>query len=198
MTFVGQETHPTCESSPTEKQAREFVEAVQREDEAEIKRLEKLLNQPALPRLGAAALWYAKRGWPVFPCLPNGKQPHIKNGFYQATTDLQRIKDWWDKHPDSNIGLPTGHHFDVIDLDGPEGLQSIQGMNLPEIHGKVSTPRGFHLYILPTGKGNRAGIKPGVDYRGEGGYVMAPPSQLDLKRWSWVIQPSPAILKGAA
>lgn len=193
-TFLGQETHPGCTPSKGEQMAREFIDAIQRGDEGAADGLQKLLDQPPLPKLGASALWYAKQGWPVFPLQANSKVPAIKNGFYQATTDLQRIKDWWDRHPDCNIGLPTGTKFDVIDVDGPDGISSLHDLKLPDVHGKVSTPRGLHFYILPTGSGNRAGIKPGIDYRGEGGYVLAPPSQLDFKRWVWQVQPSPQIL----
>lgn len=199
--FVGQETHPLCESTPEEKNAQAFVEAIQRSDEPEIVRLEKLLNQPPLPKLGAAALWYAKRGWKVFPLLPNQKVPATRNGFKDASTELAKIKAWWDRHPDSNIGLPTGQLFDVIDIDGPTGIESLHALrdgDLPDIHGKAGTPRGFHLFVEADGVGNRAGVKPGIDYRGQGGYVVGPPSQIDLRRYTWLIQPSPVILREAA
>lgn len=201
VTFTGQETHPGCQPTQTEQLARQFVDAVQRDDEPEMNRLEKLLNQPVLPQLGSSALWYAQQGWPVFPLAVNSKVPAIKNGFTKATTDLALIKDWWNKHPGHNIGLPTGIKFDVIDIDGPDGIRSLHDLGdsaLPDIHGKVASPRGFHLFVLPTGDGNRAGVRPGIDYRGAGGYVCAPPSQLDLKRWAWIVKPSPEILKGAA
>lgn len=199
VTFTGQVTHPECKPTAEELLARQFIDAVQRHDEAEASRLEKLVNQPALPRLGSSALWYAQQGWLVFPLLPNSKKPHVKNGLHDATVDTQRVKAWWDKHPGSNIGLPTGHLFDVIDIDGPEGIKSLHELGeevLPDVHGKVSTPRGFHLFVLPTGDGNRAGVRPGIDYRGAGGYVCAPPSQIDLKRYAWLVQPSPVLLGG--
>lgn len=201
MTYVGQETHPLCESTPSEKNARAYVDAIQNEaGEGEITRLEALVNKVTLPKLGPSALWYARMGWPIFPLLPNSKQPATRNGFYDATDDPDRIREWWTKRPDSNIGLPTGGKFDVIDVDGPPGIASMVDLGddvIPEVHGKVSTPRGFHLYVEATGDTNRAGVRPGIDYRGKGGYVVAPPSQLDFKRWSWIIQPSPKIT-GAA
>lgn len=204
--FVGQETHPLCESSPTERDAQAFVEAIQREDEPEIIRLEKVLAEPKLPRLGTSALWYAEQGWPVFLLAPNSKQPLISkrdggNGLHDATTDVAQIREWWTKYPSANIGLATGHLFDVIDIDGPTGIASMQELGdgvLPEIHGKVGTPNGFHLYVKNTGDGNRAGVRPGIDYRGQGGYVVAPPSQIDFKRYTWLLKPSPAIVKEAA
>jgi hypothetical protein len=203
ITYLGQETHPGCTPTKEELLAREFVDAVQRHDEAEADRLEKLLNQPALPSLGSSAVWYAQQGWAVFPVAPNGKQPLIGkrdggNGLHDATADVAQVRQWWMQYPEANIGLPTGHQFDVIDIDGPEGIKSLSELGddvLPDVHGKVGTPRGFHLYVLATGDGNRAGVRAGIDYRGKGGYVLAPPSQIDLRRYAWLSQPSPEILK---
>jgi hypothetical protein len=88
--------------------------------------------------------------------------------------------------------------FDVVDVDGPTGIKSLSELpegKLPDIHGKVSTPHGMHLYIRPTGDGNAQGFQPGIDFRGNGGYVVAPPSQIDFKRYTWIMQPSPGIRK---
>src|SRR5690606_17894322 len=139
-------------------------------------------NQPEKsPSLGSVALWYAKRGWPVFPLRADGskcdgddkceqacqcsKKPATRHGLKDATLDLDKIKAWWSRHPKSNIGLPTGIAFDVIDIDGPTGIRSLAELGegvLPEVHGKVSTPRGLHLYVASTGDGNRAGVRPGI------------------------------------
>ncbi len=200
VTFLGQVTHPGCKQTEAEKLAREFVDAIQRGDEGAADRLEKLVNQQDAPKpLRKVALWYAQQGWPVFPLLPGAKEPHVKNGFKSATTDQERIDKWWSEHPHSNIGLVTGAYFDVIDVDGPQGFQSLAGLRddqLPPVHGKVSTPRGFHLYVeVDEQSHNRAAIYPGIDYRGKGGYVVAPPSQVDFKRYQWFINPSPQIRK---
>lgn len=215
VTWVGQETHPGCKNTPAEDQARAFVDALQRGDQAEADRLERELAKPS-PALGPSALWYAKQGWPVFPLRPRNtkcdgdkkcvemgacqcskKPPKGSRGFKDASTDLVQVKAWWTKTPDANIGLATGHNFDVIDIDGPVGIQSLSEMEdgaIPEVHGKVSTPRGFHLYVLPTGDGCRAGVVPGIDYRGDGGYVIAPPSKVGKREYTWVERPSPLIL----
>lgn len=200
-TYVGQETHPTCEPTEAEQLARQFVDAIQRDDMAEAGRLEKLVNRVVVPALGPSALWYASIGWPVFPIQPNGKQPLIAKrdggkGLHDATTDPQQVREWWTKYPEANIGCATGIAFDVIDVDGPTGIQSLTELGddvLPNVHGKVLTPRGFHLYTLPTQDGNRAGIRPGIDYRSIGGYVVMPPSQIDLSRYQWAVKPSPEI-----
>lgn len=134
--------------------------------------------------LGNAAAWYAAvLGWPVFPLTAGGKTPATSHGFKDATTDLDTIRGWWTANPAYNIGLATGHGFDVIDVDSPAALVLALHIGLPNFEDNsllatATTPHGFHLYVSPTGSGNRAGMIPGVDYRGVGGYVVAPPSNL--------------------
>ncbi|QRY51808.1 bifunctional DNA primase/polymerase [Mycolicibacterium septicum] len=196
--YVGQETCVDCPDSPTEKQARDFVDAVQRGDEAEIERTGKLLNQPTLPPLGSAALWYATVAhWAVFPVVPGDKRPMTKNGLKDATTDPEQVQAWWQRWPEANIGGVTGRQFSVLDIDGPQGFESLRQLDpgiFPEIHGKANTPRGQHWYMKSTGDGNRAGIRPGLDFRGIGGYVLLPVSRIGFKQYSWAVKPSPAIL----
>jgi len=152
--------------------------------------LARRLEQPGA--LQAAARWYAEQGLAVFPCQPGGKAPITRHGFQDATTDLDMIRGWWKTNPAANIGLPTGGRYDVIDVDGPPGYQSLADLRengqLPSWAGRVATPRGgMHLYIEPTGDGNAAGFRPGLDYRGLGGYVIAPPSRgLGGRRWEWL------------
>lgn len=167
--------------------------AIDAEDMAEIERLRDLLDaedaqRPAPASLHASALWYAEQGIPVFPLQAGSKVPHRgTHGVLDATTDSGRINRWWKAHPDSNIGLATGHIFDAVDIDGPAGQKSrmehwgdifakVDADNL----GKVLTPRqgGMHIYVPATGEGNKAGLLPGIDYRGNGGYVVAPPSAI--------------------
>lgn len=137
-------------------------------------------HRPPAPLLGAA-LWYAEQGLPVFPLEPGGKRPLPgSRGCKDATTDPARIRAWWAGHPQRNVGLATGYLVDVIDIDGPAGVHSwAQLEDLPPVLGVVSTPRpgGSHLYVEATGDGNAAAMWPGVDYRGRGGYVVAPPSR---------------------
>lgn len=125
-----------------------------------------------------AALEYAKRGWPVFPLKPRSKVPIPWNGFKAATTDERKIRMWWLMTPDANIGLPTGIGFDVLDPDGEEGIAAIDAYAPHWKHTGpvVNTGRGWHMYLRPTGRGNGAGLIPHVDFRGRGGYVVAPPS----------------------
>lgn len=200
--------HPGCTPKPTkvERLAQEWLAAVEADDEKReldlFHQIEELDTKP--PRLRDAALRYAQWNWPVFPLKPHAKTPATRNGFKDATTDPQRIRAWWEQHPDSNIGLPTGHAFDVIDVDVPEGAHPYASLVaedlIPDAHGQVATASGgLHLYVPPSGDGNRAGIEPGIDYRGAGGYVVAPPSTLGVRgrSWSWTVAPSPR-LTGAA
>lgn len=141
-----------------------------------------------------AAQWYASIGLHVFPLRPavegrfTGKTPWPgTHGLEDATTDADQIDEWWRRWPQSNVAIATGHLVDVIDVDGPAGVVTWARMgSLPPLLGRVSTPRGpggSHLYI-PAGRRPKkvasemfpGGLAPGIDYRGRGGYVVAPPS----------------------
>lgn len=159
--------------------------AIDADDTATITRLEPVIDalqvRPAAT-LHQAALYYASIGLHVFPLSPGSKIPFKgTGGCKDATTDLERIGAWWTAEPSSNIGIATGFLVDVIDIDGPPGVRSWIDIaeELPAIIGKVSTPRpgGNHLFVhAVAGRGNKAGIFPGIDYRGTGGYVVAAPS----------------------
>jgi hypothetical protein len=175
---------------------QEIREAITNSDSERIIKGQLILDNLAakvLPGLCASALWYANNGLRVFPVQALGKQPYRgTRGFKDATTDQDQIRAWWTKWPDANIGIATGHLVDVIDIDGPPaGIKSwgrLKAENkLPPILGKVSTPRpgGNHLYVPATGRGNGAKVAPGIDYRGAGGYVVAPPSRTPQGHYVW-------------
>jgi len=140
------------------------------------------------------ALDYAKRGFSVIPCRPDRKKPFIAWTPYQkrrATTE--EIRQWWAKWPTALIGIVTGEISGilVIDCDTAEGYEAIQRL-LPDalLLPIVRTPRGgWHLYFLFPNDYKLtvgAGIMPGVDFRGEGGYVIAPPSvNAEGKVYTW-------------
>lgn len=138
-----------------------------------------------------AAVAYAERGWLVFPLGCRSKAPAIPkeaggNGLHDATTDVDRVARWWSKHPEHNIGLRTGLMFDVLDCDGADALDMALRL-APELDGPtVLTGKGAHVYVSPTGLGNRARFIDGCDWRGEGGYVVAPPSvHPSGRRYEW-------------
>lgn len=128
-----------------------------------------------------AALAYAERDWPVLPLQPREKRPLgrlVETGLKEATTDQTKILEWWIDSPTANIGLRTGVAFDVVDLDGPEGTASFAQL-APNYqhHGPVgATGKGYHLLFVPTGARNAARKLPGIDFRGQNGYIVAPPS----------------------
>jgi bifunctional DNA primase/polymerase-like protein len=119
-------------------------------------------------------------------CGQPGKHPLgslVPHGVKDATTNRARILAWWTRHSQANIGLATGHRFDVLDVDGLEGVQAIR--TLAAEHGPQSSGPlvrtgggGWHFYLAPTGLGNvhPRGLEH-VDWRGQGGYVVAPPSR---------------------
>jgi hypothetical protein len=214
-TTDGDTVHPLCNPQPTrtEQLTHEWLQLIEANQEFELdcatileNRILELDNQP--PRLQAAALTYASWGWPVFPLKPLSKVPATRRGFKDATLHPDQIRAWWTRQPDSNIGLPTGHAFDVIDIDPPQGWHSLTQLlseedphtgrgDLPDAHGQVATASGgAHYYVKPIpGRGNTVHILPGIDYRGAGGYVVAPPSTLGQpgRQWSWTTHPSPQI-----
>jgi Bifunctional DNA primase/polymerase, N-terminal len=107
----------------------------------------------------------------------------VPRGVNDATTNRARVLAWWTRHPQANIGLATGHAFDVLDVDGPTGAHTIR--ELAFTYGLVSSGplvrtggSGWHFYLAPTGLGNvhPQGLAQ-VDWRGRGGYVVAPPSR---------------------
>jgi hypothetical protein len=135
----------------------------------------------------AAALEYAKSGWPVFPCNPTNKQPYTPKGFKDASTDPKQVAAWWSKHPNAMIGMPTGAASGVwvVDVDvkpnakGAEELADLEKANgaLPKTVVASTPSGGTHYYFgYVDGIGNRGGFKPGIDVRGEGGYVILPGS----------------------
>lgn len=135
----------------------------------------------------SAALRYAERGWKVLPLYPRTKKPikdarlELEEGFKDASSNRNTILQWWQGVPYANIGLATGDPFDVLDIDGPQSvpaLQEILGTNYNHNGPVVNTGKGKHLYFAAlTGSRNRAGLLGGkLDYRGAGGYVVAPPS----------------------
>jgi hypothetical protein len=66
------------------------------------------------PTLHAAALAYARRGVPVFPCERGAKRPLTRNGHWDATTDPRIIERWWQRWPCANVGVPTGKKSDLV------------------------------------------------------------------------------------
>jgi Bifunctional DNA primase/polymerase, N-terminal len=146
-----------------------------------------------------AAQAYAALGFPVIPmhatrpgggctcptgpaCPEAGKHPRLAAWPRLASTDPATVAGWWRCWPDANLGLATGRRFDVLDLDRTEGVEALRAavQIAPWEHpGPVarSGGGGWHLLYAPTGLGNRVGMLPGVDWRGQGGLIVAAPSR---------------------
>ncbi|MGB2819477.1 MAG: bifunctional DNA primase/polymerase, partial [Phycisphaerae bacterium] len=134
-----------------------------------------------------AALEYARMGWQVFPCHPTGHQPLVERGFYAATCDEKTIRAWWARWPRAAIGLRTGEATGVfaVDIDPRNGgdvslaqLEAEHGV-LPESVESQTGGGGRHVLLawpdrpVPCSTGK---IVPGIDVKGDGGYVILPPS----------------------
>jgi hypothetical protein len=160
-------------------------------------------KRPAVS-LHSAALYYAGIGLKVFPLSPGSKIPFKgSNGCKAASSNHDVVDGWWADSPDANIGIATGHLVDVVDIDGQPGqLSRVRHWDAvfakieADCIAKVLTPRkgGMHIYVPATGDGNGAHIVEGVDYRGAGGYVVAPPSRTDVGPYRFLGTPDLASL----
>ena len=131
-----------------------------------------------------AAQWYAANNFPIFPLKPRGKEPLTKHGFKDATTDKACISKWWEKWPEANIGLPTGTKSGllVVDCDprngGPADRAELieQCGPIPETAEVLTGGGGRHVYFRYHGGPIPKTLAHGIDLKGDGGYVVAPPS----------------------
>lgn len=134
-----------------------------------------------------AALSYAHLGLAVFPLVEGAKNPATAKGFKNASTDEKTVRTWWTRNPNYNIGIACGNGTMVIDLDvdeakdedGTATLRKWEDDNgkLPETATAVTGRGGLHMLYRIDGEVRcSANPKLGVDVRGDGGYIVAPPS----------------------
>jgi len=141
------------------------------------------------------ALAYAALGWRVFPLEPRGKKPLIREWQIKATTDAEVIREWWAKWPDANIGIATGLEtgWFVLDVDGETGSESLLALEseigpLPETREARTGSGGRHLLFKMPDRDirNKQSFRPGLDIRGNGGYIVVAPSiHPNGKVYSW-------------
>lgn len=152
----------------------------------------------------AAKRYSSKLGWKVFPvhtpgpnglctcgkvpCENAGKHPRTLNGLKDATGSQDQIIKWWSDWPEAGIGCPTGkvNGFFVLDVDPRHGgdisLEAIERKygSLPQTRHHKTGGGGMHYFFaMPNGQQipNSSGVVgPGLDIRGDGGYVILPPS----------------------
>ncbi|MBI3001319.1 MAG: bifunctional DNA primase/polymerase [Deltaproteobacteria bacterium] len=131
-----------------------------------------------------SALAYNARGFSVIPIEPRGKKPLIGwEEFQTRKAAREEIKSWWTKWPAANIGIVTGavSGMMVIDVDTEAAKEKLKTLVADyDLHTvpRTRTGRGWQLFFQHPGVAiqNRAGVFPGLDVRGDGGYVVAPPS----------------------
>ncbi|HEX3854758.1 MAG TPA: DUF3631 domain-containing protein [Polyangiaceae bacterium] len=151
----------------------------------------------ALP-VGEQALRLAARGLAVFPvhgaaagqcmcgrraCNSAGKHPRTKHGHRDATTSPEQIQMWWRACDNANIGVRTGNGVLVLDVDSRNGgYESLRALvtehgHLPATPTVSTGGGGQHFYFAVQGKlPCKQSLWPGIDVKGDGGYVVAPPS----------------------
>lgn len=155
----------------------------------------------------AYALAYAKRKFRILPlhsvvqgqcscgraeCSSAGKHPRTKNGVKDATLDARTLERWWQLWPDANIGIATGDGILVVDVDLAKGadLSCLAGLGLDVLQRSLTVITGSggrHYYVLCEEPLPNSANKLGdfIDTRGEGGYVVAPPSYNAHGRYLW-------------
>lgn len=175
-------------------------------------------TQPT-PETLRAALAYAGIGWRVFPvagiaagvctcqhgaaCARPGKHPLIAAWQERATIDEAQIRAWWSHWPEANIGIPTGRGLLAVDVDprsgGRDSLAQLEAQHGPlPATLTVSTGGGGEHYFFAVADGpapTAVRIAPGIDLRGDGGYVVAPPSRHasgGAYTWRHAVQTAPA------
>lgn len=171
--------------------------------------------QMILSALQRAAESYARRGLRVMPCRERttygpdtdstgkprrhgAKSPYTRHGCHDGTTDLAQLRAWWSQWPDAAIGIATGGGIMVVDVDMHGDVDGMATWDrVCADHGGVPQTRtartpsgGIHLYYrVPVGvriRCSAGGIGPGVDIRGDGGYVVAPPSAIETGSYLWI------------
>lgn len=162
--------------------------------------IENAQNRQEQSQMLKAALGFIEMQAPVFPLRVGGKTPIMGGGFKGATLNPQMVQNWWTQWPQANIGIPTGSLSGiwVLDIDGEEGEKSLS--ELERINGKlpqsvevITGGGGRHIYfaipansVIPC---SASKIAKGVDIRGDGGYIVAPPSiHPSGKRYEWSVE----------
>ena len=143
--------------------------------------------------LQSEALIYAQNNFKIFPLKVNSKSEQVlKSWKEEATNDINQVTKWWLTNTQYNIGLKTGSGLIVIDIDckkGKNGLEQIKPFlaDFPKTRIAKTCHGGYHFYYkVDREVRNYVNLLDGVDVRGDGGYVLAPPSIVDDKSYTWV------------
>lgn len=142
-----------------------------------------------------AALAYRRDfGWSVIPTHPTTKKPLLDawKHYQETPADEETIRGWYQRWPVAGVAIVTGavSGLWVVDVDGDEGRAALAALRLPA-GPTVTTGKGAHSYFARPGPlRNRVKPVPGLDTRGDGGYVVAPPSlHPSGRRYAWTVSP---------
>ena len=120
-------------------------------------------------------------------CSSPGKHPRVARGSTEATRDERILHDWWGRWPDANVAIATGAGSNLVALDidprhgGDESIDRLEDAHgkLPDTVEAITGGGGRHVLFsnpgtpVPCSAGK---LGPGLDVRGEGGFIVAPPS----------------------
>jgi len=144
---------------------------------------------------------YAGMKWQSFPCVPKDKKPMVKWADV-ATAEENMLVGWWDLTPAANIGIACGKRSGIVvvdvdaDHDGYETLAelAINYGALPETPMTKTGSGGRHIFFKHPGieiRNSAGKLGRGIDIRGDGGYVVAPPSiHPNGNKYEWIVKPS--------
>lgn len=144
---------------------------------------------------------YVNKGWAVFPC--KNKIPLTAHGYKDASRDLETVNRMFAEHPNANVAIATGKvsGIFVVDIDvkndagGDDSLRELEQDHgeLPHTVEAITWSGGRHIFFKypERGIGCKTGVRPGIDIRGDGGYVIAPPSVIDGKAYAWEVSHLP-------
>jgi hypothetical protein len=164
-----------------------------------------------MARFVTEALTYLDMGWAVYPahssdefgrcscgqsdCPCPGKHPVGRWMDYQNRLPLPSEVSVWFKNLSCNIGTITGQvsGIAVIDVDGREGLNNLSSLELPSTLTANTGGGGLHLFYSISGPvASRVKVLPGIDVRGDGGFVVLPPSLHNSgRRYQWRVPVAP-------
>ncbi len=152
--------------------------------------------------MAETALKYAAASWLIFPCVPGAKNPLTKNGFKDATADIEQVRAWLRQWPAMNVATPTGEAAgaSVLDEDNKKGKRGDLALAalerefgpLPKTWTQRTPSGGKHYFFKPVPglKSSTSKLADGLDVKSELGYVLLPPSVVEDKPYEWLIHPS--------
>jgi putative DNA primase/helicase len=145
---------------------------------------------------------YQKLRFVLAPCNPDQKHPYIPEWQKLEQASAAQLEKWF-KNPKINVAIITGEKSGIFVLDidnknGATGSLSLQLLEeefgkLPQTPTVLTPNNGIHYYFKypqNTKIATKAGIKPGLDIRGDSGLVIAPPSEIAGKKYLWELSSS--------